>query len=462
MTLLITVPLLVGRCVYYDVTRQLVAHNLGLCTGLTEDTGDEALTPWLHNLIQEAAGRKVNDAPLTFGDLWSAPAPPENQQGWESIWSIDLQMFSTNLSHGRPYIFPLTNQADFESTDYGDQTSLYFKEDDMRRCLPADVVHWMVDHSPSLDRNNRHHENKELLESPKSEDFPILLAARMSLSFPFLFTAVPLYATATDASGEKTFRRCWFSDGGISSNFPMHLFEGLIPLWPTFGFNLEPKIEGRDLVFLPQTYSQGCEERWNHIPDQRGTSTVGGFIGAIVSTMQNWNDNSVARLPGVRDKVVRVSLEKHEGGMNLNMKDEHIKNIADRGVLAAQELLARFSTPPRNGRLITGWDEHRFVRLNILYKTLQQSLSVLILTLSPYRHVTDFSTLMQNMMNLKDDVGNLLPPPGYTEPMTDTERRLLERFITNLQTFATDMTTLEKLIRFKPTPFPILRVRPPL
>ena len=30
----------------------------------------------------------------------------------------------------------------------------------------------------------------------------------------------------------------WFSDGGICSNFPLHLFDSPLPRWPTFGLNL--------------------------------------------------------------------------------------------------------------------------------------------------------------------------------------------------------------------------------
>ena len=63
---------------YGDITKHVVANGFGLCTGLTEDPQHEALTPWLHNLIQRAAGRTATDPPLTFGDLWDAPHhPPE-------------------------------------------------------------------------------------------------------------------------------------------------------------------------------------------------------------------------------------------------------------------------------------------------------------------------------------------------------------------------------------------------
>ena len=252
VTLVIALPLLVGLWVYDDVTRRMVAHDLGLCTGLTEGGGNEALTPWLHDLIQKAAGRSLSGPPLTFGDLWDAPGFPPP---WLKVpadpkpRSIELQMFSTNVSHGRPYIFPLPEKNP-QPTRFRDRERLYFTEREMRRCLPSDVVAWMMKNSqpysvepgragkdPSTDAM------EGMRELPEPRDFPVLLAARMSLSFPFLFTAVPLHAIDHDPPKERKFRRCWFSDGGISSNFPMHLFDGLVPMWPTFGLNLEPEVK---------------------------------------------------------------------------------------------------------------------------------------------------------------------------------------------------------------------------
>ncbi|MBX3347722.1 MAG: patatin-like phospholipase family protein [Nitrospira sp.] len=470
LTLVLTVPGLVGRRVYHDLTKELVAHDLGLCTGLTEpDSADEALTPWLHNLIQKAAGLPIDGDPLTFGQLWDAPGFPP---AWLKVpdelsrRSIDLQMFSTNLSHGRPYIFPLPDPAPTQ-TKYRTRERLYFRESEMKRCLPDNVVKWMVDHSqPYIMEPGREGEDPStddptaegLRELPEPKHFPVLLAARMSLSFPFLFTAIPLHAINYDVPSHRKFQRCWFSDGGISSNFPMHLFDGLVPMWPTFGLNLEPEIEGRDLVFLPQTYAQGYGERWSDIPEQQGASTLGGFIGAIVGTMQNWNDNSLMRMPGVRDRVARIRLKKDEGGMNLNMEDTLINTVAQRGEQAIDEILRRFLAPASNGRRINGWDEHRFVRLHVLLKMLAARSPGVVDALNPNcQHTTDFPVLFQNMMTNQTD-----PPPGYEEPMTPAQCQVLKTLITNVQALAAAMTTSTESIPFKPIPGPELRVRPPL
>jgi hypothetical protein len=96
-----------------------------MCTGLTQGQKNEALTPWLHGLIQTIAGRSVDDPPLTFGDLWSAPGFPawlDAPKGHSR--SIDLQMFTTSVSHGRPYILPI---------DEGDRSRLFFNVDELKR-----------------------------------------------------------------------------------------------------------------------------------------------------------------------------------------------------------------------------------------------------------------------------------------------------------------------------------------
>jgi hypothetical protein len=89
----------------------------------------------------------------------------------------------------------------------------------------------------------------------------------MSLSFPILLSAVPLYticASALGKDGELTsdaskkiekeretwadikdshevpeiLQKNWFSDGGICSNFPIHFFDDWLPNRPTFGITL--------------------------------------------------------------------------------------------------------------------------------------------------------------------------------------------------------------------------------
>ena len=446
LTLIILVPLLVGIWVYADITRRLVDHSFGLCTGMPVGTKNEALSPWLHRIIQDAAGLDLKQ-PLTFEHLWKAKAFPDWLKKLDpSAHSIDLKMFSTNLSHGRPYIFPLS-----------DNECLYFKIDEMEKYLPKEVVDCLVKHSPSSQPGGGTNEEDELYKLPAPEKCPILLAARMSLSFPFLFTAIPLYVVERDSQSKNISQPCWFSDGGISSNFPIHLFDDLLPTWPTFGLTLEPKGDGHEEFELSTTYDSGYEEHWNHEPkDKKGAKALGWFISAIVGTMQNWNDNSLARMPGVRDRVARVKLEKHEGGLNLNMQHADIIAVANRGAAACGELRKRFA-PTNNGGQVTGWDNHRFVRLNVLLKMLAaRSPGVLAATSAECHHVTEFCTLIKQMRRQSQ------PPPGYKNPMTADEEKALELFIKSLEALAKVMIDQGRAISFQPIPNPELRVRPPL
>ena len=55
----------------------------------------------------------------------------------------------------------------------------------------------------------------------------------------------------------------------------------------------------------------------------------GGFFSAILGAMQNWNDNALSRMPGVRDRIARVRLQPTEGGLNLNMEGGVIQAVAE-------------------------------------------------------------------------------------------------------------------------------------
>ena len=281
----------------------------------------------------------------------------------------------------------------------------------------------------------------------------------MSLSFPLLFSAVPLHAIDRDATGTPIFRPCWFSDGGICSNFPMHLFDGLVPSWPTFGINLEAKGEWQDMVYLPTHYEDGYDERWNRFADEdrEPASRFGGFLAAIVGTMQNWNDNSLARMPGLRDRIARVRMLPDEGGMNLDMDKDQITAVATKGKLAAQKLIDRFALLTPAGRQAAGWDEHRFVRLNTLMKMLAERAPGVTRALSPgSAHATDFASLLQRAYADPEI------PPGYEDRMSPRQFAALQAVTDALAVLAQTLEYPASEVAFTPIPKPELRVRPPL
>jgi predicted acylesterase/phospholipase RssA len=451
----------IGFWVYRDVTRGLVANDYGMCTGMTpEGSPDEALTPWLHDLIQGLAGLPL-DRPLTFGDLWGAPGfPPSWLRPPPSVTvrSIDLRMFTTNLSVGRPFLFPLT----------GETCRLFYVSEELGKYVPSGVMRWIDQHAKAYAPNAEEPDRdppataapKGLKELPASEDFPVLLAARASLSFPVLFSAIPLWAIDYDPPrGQRGFKRCLFSDGGISSNFPVHLFDGMLPQWPTFGVELEEKLPGRpNLVYLPQRYDEGYGERWARFDDtpKLPASRMGGFLSAVVNAMQNWNDNALSRMPGVRDRIVRVRLNPDEGGLNLNMDAKIIERVADRGMEAAQALLTRFAPGQDNATPAIGWDEQRYVRLQVALMLLERRFIDIALALSGSQpHGTAFAELIARGRSeaLPGNEGKLL---------TDEDVQAQVDGLHSMQAFSAALSTAAEASPFDAIPEPDLRVRPSL
>ena len=117
----------------------------------------------------------------------------------------------------------------------------------------------------------------------------------------------------------------WLSDGGIASNFPMHLFDSLFPARPTFGFDLQPMTveHGSEPVFIP-------ERRGGPSHGDRG---LPGFAKAILETMQNWSDSTQLSMNTFSERVPEIRLGKDQGGINLTMPPTVVTEIADRGRL---------------------------------------------------------------------------------------------------------------------------------
>jgi hypothetical protein len=175
----------------------------------------------------------------------------------------------------------------------------------------------------------------------------------------------------------------WFSDGGISSNFPIHFFDRLVPDRPTFGIDLRPFPfeEGPDPENQAENVSMATDNRkdyqrwWYRLPVRPQRAVVGdgrlpAFLGSAMKTMQNRVDEAQMRAPGYRDRISHVELDKEEGGMNLNMKGPLIEKLSERGRDAAAGLSHAFQAPP-DSQVIT-WDNHRWIRLRSALAALEQ------------------------------------------------------------------------------------------
>jgi len=334
-----------------DYFLPIINNGFGVCSGMAG--GDsQALTPWLSGLIDEIAGLEKGRH-LTFHDLHNAPLLSDMEEGDRSI---DLRTVTTCLTFNRPFEFP------------NNDNTLAFDPKEWHELFPKTVVDQLVTeaekiHSPTLEGSNK-------LPLP-TEQLPIIVAARMSMSFPLLLSMVPLWAINFDLDEQKL-QRLWFSDGGITSNFPVHRFDSIYPQRPTLAINLQYYDENEkpqraalrrlgESVFLSKTHGDGLNDLWNvFMKKDDPVGSLFGFGWSIFNSAQNWHDNAYLKLPGYRDRTAEIWLKGSEGGLNLDMKPETITLLVERGRSAGQKLAERFSD---DSDTTMSWYSHRWIRL---------------------------------------------------------------------------------------------------
>jgi predicted acylesterase/phospholipase RssA len=359
--------------------RIMAQQEFGLCTGMREKDagGPSALTEWLYALFQETAGKKPEE-PLTFGDLRRvrfAETP--------DLDGIVLRTMTTCLTAGRPFTLPFS------------ENRFYFDPAELRKYFPEDVVAWMETHPWSRGDDEeakaddfargfeKNGARRPLLPLPAPDDSPVIVGVRMSLSFPILLSAIPLYrySIRREASGWSPFmERLCFTDGGVCSNLPIHLFDSPLPAWPTFAINLREDLPAgspdSDRVVPPRRGRSYQGERYDISSDPTLKATL-SFLVAIVSTMQNWRDALQRSAPGFRERVFTVRHTAKEGGMNLDMPPKAIEAMARSGALAAREIVHAFQAPPGTAPADDDWQHHRWVRIRLLLPVLQDFLTTL-------------------------------------------------------------------------------------
>jgi hypothetical protein len=337
-----------------EANRVLPVSGYGLTDGATH-ASTPGLTEWLADQIDRIAGLDPATECLTLGNLWGAEAVDAWHKGSDADWvgsgpawrsssarRITFEVMTTDLTLRRPFRMPFVTQE------------MMFAKSEWERLFPERVVTTMA--KPQYLTDRKHPDTGELLYAfpgqgseakpsrPGPNDLPVIVMIRMSLSFPGLISAVPLYRV--DFNGDQSVVRHWFSDGGASSNFPMHFFDALLPTRPTFGVNLAaPHPLHPDVTaWRPGATSGGT------IPRAHPFTGIGGFLGALRDTMQNWADYKQVTQRGYADRVVEIRLGADEGGMNLRMPQDRVMKLVARGAKAG-ELLLEFD-----------WEAHRVIR----------------------------------------------------------------------------------------------------
>lgn len=356
----------------------------GFCTGLTQsDPEVPGLSDWLNLELERVAGRldekeQLPQRPLTFGDL--------RRRG------IVLRTIATDLSKQTPVTLPFPSRV-------------HMRAEDVDALMPANIASWLKSENTGQDG---------LVAIPAGDRMPVLLAVRLSLSFPFLLAAVPIYRR------DRTLRLCpeemrklrptWLSDGGISSNFPIHLFDQPLPSRPTFGISLDEfapcrqEPDGADgpgdnRIFLPKTAGQGIQLPINSV------DSVFGFLGAILAAARNWQDSVQSTLPGYRERIVHIALkEDSEGGVNLNMPKPLIGKLTHLGHLAGKRINEEFD-----------FDEHRWRRVLSAYAAIEESFESLHESWHQAgpESFRDFMLRYRAAMSTDDPVARSYPPADH-------------------------------------------------
>ena len=384
-------------------TPQRSRNLLDVMAGLPKPTVEKSLVPWLNDCLNALAGLP-DDQVLRFGHLWSGLDYHEQHHAKDaSEWRemskdpnrrlINLELMTTDLTQQRPFRFPLAATADHDdATADHDPAQLWVCVDQLRdgesQMFPQSVVDALseTEYQDFQDRDGTKHRLHKL---PQPWDLPVIFAVRISMSLPALFQAVRLYRIREPAPIQDDFGRTliergkplippspfdsvqelpfdsvqelWFSDGGITSNFPVHFFDNSLPRWPTVSLNLgiHPQEAPHQDIWLPQDWDD------LNVPVKTLGSSGWVFGKAIFNTAMSWRDSLQSALPGYRNRIAQVRTSPGEGGSNLFMPREIIASLALRGALAGARLRTRFANEAE-------WDRFRWLRLRTALSNMEK------------------------------------------------------------------------------------------
>jgi hypothetical protein len=363
-------------------TPQRQRNLLDVMAGVPKPTVEKSLMPWLNDCLNSLAGLPDGQV-MRFGHLWSGldyhqrrlSPTSDDLAEWGRMSQqpdrrlVNLELMTTDLTRQRPFRFPL------DATTDDDPEQLWVCVDQLRegesQIFPESILKALSD-TEFQEVHDRHGVVRKLNKLPQPWDLPVIFAVRISMSLPALFQAVRLYRIRRPAPIQDDFGRTlvdhgqaltllgpldsaqelWFSDGGITSNFPVHFFDSALPRWPTVSLNLgvHPHEAPHQDIWLPQDWDD------LNIPVKTLGGSGFGFGKAIFNTAMSWRDSLQSALPGYRNRIAQVRTSPGEGGTNLFMPREIIASMALRGAFAGARLRTRFRDEDQ-------WNRFRWLRL---------------------------------------------------------------------------------------------------
>ncbi|MGF1647523.1 MAG: hypothetical protein ACFCVF_11485 [Kineosporiaceae bacterium] len=347
---------------------------------------------WLENVLDDLAGQGPDDV-LCFGHLWLGDdyVPPQRRDAATTARVtelaeaaglrpdrrvVDLRLVTTEITQGLAYEMPNVRG---DGWGHGPEQLLYCPDEwDGSRASGAGRIFTdrvlralAAASAPVTARVHGEPGTVELRTLPAPWDLPVVVAVRLSMALPVAFQAVPMYrrATATAATDEfgrplptgevpsgpgTTVHRLWFSDGGLTSNFPVHFFDSLLPRWPTLGINLgtlPPEGPAPD-VDLPADGASPVRAAPRSRPVGAGLRS---FAAALFATSRNWRDTEVSLRPAFAGRIAEVRLGPGEGDLNIFMPAPTVAAVALRGIVAGARLRRRWRYDPI-------WHRHQWLR----------------------------------------------------------------------------------------------------
>ena len=347
----------------------MLRNHFGLCNGMEGHEPGEVLplTLKLHELFNKLLGREIDQDPVTFGQLWWGS--PEAIGGEREI---DLQVITTALNLRRPYRLPNEPGTD-------PLRGFFYDPTEWKDLFPEKVMEWLERHRRLRDGPLvKSRDGRPLHALPEPAHWPVLVAVRLSLSFPGLLSAIPMYTLerrASDAPVDFDFvaEKIYFTDGGLTSNCPVALFDAPLPGHPTFAVRLDTfndEIPGSQRLHLPDDTTEPPPLVKSFGGSHRA-STALYFVNDLVRTALDWRDRLQRGLPGYRERILVVGLKPEEGGLNLAMPPATIHLLADLGRQAGARLAKAFVGARLDGRS-NAWDRHRWLRLRSTLAAVQR------------------------------------------------------------------------------------------
>lgn len=375
------------------------------------------VTLWLEQVLDDLAGQPDGES-LRFGHLWLGDEyrpPGDRPEGLEirlcraagdsGLRRVNLELIASELTEGLAYRIPADTARSAPDITRDCLVDPHELCDERRgRLFSARVIAALADRADHPAHEGCPYEtpaapaDEQKSPLPHIWDLPVVFAVRCSMALPGVFQAIPLHTRQApddladefgrtldppERSTPSPTRPMWFSDGGLTSNFPVHLFDSPLPRWPTLGINLgkqpprEPARAG-SATDRPDK-AKGAEKADGAAPAaagpprppdvtmpldghgvRRGRSIGQGvhhLIGAMFSTSRNWRDNELSLSPPFAGRIAEVRLASGEGDMNIRMTAEDVAALTLRGIVAGARLRRRWEHDQI-------WHRHQWLRMS--------------------------------------------------------------------------------------------------